>query len=277
MRITSDNLDQTIELNEQIAKQVEDHILLIEKRFIKWQSLPVEEQALEILREHHLIEVPIPDENWGGAIRKFFNNTMVPIINTYQPRLYQYFIYWHEIYHLTEREEMDTVHTNGYEITTEFDLSERKADYFASQMIFRRSDLYEYYHSLGSDDDFIERIAHCMKSFKAPYKAVMIELYQLAQRHRNTNLQKNIKEYFDFRLQPPKWEIIFQENSLDDTLMKPSYVTNLNHIIKTINKEIMNHPDVDFYKENLRLVKEWELKFKKVKAETKGELDGKLP
>jgi Zn-dependent peptidase ImmA (M78 family) len=123
MRITSANLDETISM-------------------IKWRSLPIEEQALEILKEHDLIEIPIPDENWGGAIRKFHNEKRLPIINTAQPRLYQYFIYWHEIYHLTEHEEK-IIHNQNYEILTDFNLSERKADYFASQMIFRYQDLYE--------------------------------------------------------------------------------------------------------------------------------------
>lgn len=275
MRITRENLDQTIYTNEQIADQIIDHIHFIEKRLIKWQSLPIEEQAFEILKEHNLIEVPIPDENWGGAIRKFSNNKMIPIINTYQPRLYQYYIYWHEIYHLTEREEMQTVHKDGYEITIEFDLNERKADYFASQMIFGRTDLYDFFHSLNTND-FIERIAHCMKSFKAPYKAILIELYQIANKNNHTQLQDEIKKNFDLRLKPTEWEIIFQENGLDDSLIKPSYVTNMNAIIKTIQQEIKKHPDIQFYKDNLNLIKEWEQTYKNVQREAKGAGDGQL-
>ena len=66
MRITSEILDKTIEMNEQTTKQVEAHIQYIEKRLIKWKSLPLEQQALEILKEYHLVEAPIPDEHWGG-------------------------------------------------------------------------------------------------------------------------------------------------------------------------------------------------------------------
>lgn len=72
-------------------------------------------------------------------------------------------------------------HLEDYEITIEFDLNERKADYFASQMIFGRHDLYDYYLSLRHDD-FLVNAAHCMKSFKAPYKAVLIQLYQIAKK-----------------------------------------------------------------------------------------------
>lgn len=273
MRITSENLDQTIERNEQIAKEVEAHIQFIDKRLIKWKSLPIEQQALEILKEHNLIEVPIPDENWGGAIRKFHNNKRVPIINTAQPRLYQYFIYWHEIYHLTENDEMNLHNEESYQISTEFDLNERKADYFASQMIFGNLDLYDYFHSL-KHDDFLVKVAHCMKSFKAPYKAVLIQLYQMAKKNHNHQLQTAIKFYFDKRLSTNEWSVIFQEHSLDDTLIKPSFVTNLTSIKQAIKNEMEQHPDVELYKDNLKLVMEWEEKYKAIQRELKERLDG---
>jgi hypothetical protein len=273
MRITSEILDKTIEMNEQTTKQVEAHIQYIEKRLIKWKSLPVEQQALEILKEYHLVEAPIPDENWGGAIRKFGNGSMIPIINTAQPRLYQYFIYWHEVYHLTEQVELDTHKEKNYEITAEFDLNERKADYFASQMIFRYMDLYDYFHSLRFDD-FLVNMAHCMKSFKAPYKAILIELYQIAKKNRNEQLQSQIKHYFDQRLTIKEWSAIFQEYSLDDTLIKPSLVINLSSIKQVIKNAINQHPDVELYKDNLELVREWEEKYKAIQRELKERFDG---
>lgn len=275
MRITSANLDETIELNEKIEKQVEKHIAYIEKRLIKWRSLPIEEQALEILRGHNLIEIPIPDKNWGGAIRKFSNGRMVPIINTAQSRLYQYFIYWHEIYHLTENDEM-MQHGEDYEISTEFDLNERKADYFASQMIFGHHDLYDYFQS-QKDNDFFVRIAHCMKSFKAPYKAVLIQLYQIAKNNNNDHLQQQIKLYFDKHWSYQEWSTIFQENLLDDSLIKPSLITNLNAIKQAIQQEIKRHPDVELYQDNLKMVEQWEAKYKQVQKELKEQLNGELP
>ncbi|MDT3428714.1 hypothetical protein J2Z22_004307 [Paenibacillus forsythiae] len=273
MRITSGNLDETIERNEQIAKEVEAHIQFIERWRIKWKSLPIEQQGLEILREHNLIEVPIPDENWGGAIRRFGNGWMVPIINTAQPRLYQYFIYWHEIYHLTEQEEIKRHQENSYEITTEFDLNERKADYFASQMIFGYSDLYDYFHSLKYND-FLIKVVHCMKSFKAPYKAVLIQLYQMAKKSNNDHLQTQIKLHFDKQLATNEWSAIFQEYSLDDTLMKPSLVINMSSIKQAIKEEIERHPDVELYKDNLKVVMGWEEKYKAIQRDLKGRLDG---
>lgn len=273
MRITSRNLDETVERNEQINRQVQSHIHFIEKHLTKWKSLPIEEQALGILKEHHLIEIPIPDVDWGGAIRKFHDDKVVPIINTAQPRVYQYFIYWHEIYHLTESEEMLVHKSNNYEITTEFDLNERKADYFASQMIFGYSDLYDYYHSLDYKD-FITRAAHCMKSFKAPYKAVLIQLYQMAKRNQNEQLKNQIKADFDRQFTVKEWAAIFQEYALDDTLIKPSFVTNMNAVINAIKSQIEQHPDVELFRDNLNVVRGWEDKFKQVQREEKERFNG---
>ncbi|MFB5677992.1 hypothetical protein ACE3NQ_12370 [Paenibacillus terreus] len=276
MRITSQNLDETVKRNDQIDRQVQEHIKYIEKRIIKWKALSIEEQAYEILKEHHLIEIPIPDNNWGGAIRKFPNGTKVPIINTAQPRIYQYFIYWHEIYHLTEDQEMKQHEEKSYEISTEFDLNERKADYFASQMIFGYLDLYDYFHSLKLND-FVVKIAHCMKSFKAPYKAVLIQLYQMAKKNHNDQLQSQIKAHFDLQFSLREWYSLFQEHALDDSLIKPSFVTNLNKIIETINNEIEQHPDVELFKDNLKVVKDWEFKYKTLQKQLKERSHGWLP
>jgi len=262
----------TVQLNDQIAKEVQEHILFITKRLIKWQSLPIEQQALEILKEYNLIEIPIPDHNWGGAIRKFPNGRKVPIINTAQPRLYQYFIYWHEIYHLTEREEFHQHDEEKYDIMTEFNLNERKADYFASQMIFGYLDLYDYFNSI-KETDFIVKVAHCMKSFKAPYKAVLIELYQLAQKNHNSLLQNQIKLNFDKNWTMEQWAVIFQHYSLDDSLIRPSFLTNLNPIKESIEREIRQYPDVELYRDNLNLILEWEAKYRLIHKELKGRMN----
>ena len=131
MRITSQNLDQTIVINKEIKREIERIINVVETRYKKVRILSSEKQALQILKEHYLIQVPIPDEDWGGAIRELPNEIKVFVINTAQPRVYQYFIYWHEIYHLIT----GFFETTSHLISTEFDLAERKADYFASQML----------------------------------------------------------------------------------------------------------------------------------------------
>ena len=56
-------------------------------------------------------------------------------------------------------------------ISTEFDLTERKADYFASKMLIS-NDLYHYFLDI-KQTEFINRVAVCMDTFKAPYKAIL--------------------------------------------------------------------------------------------------------
>ncbi|WP_322925277.1 hypothetical protein [Paenibacillus campi] len=178
-QITSDNLDETIQINEMIAKEVNAHVQFIEKRRIKWKLLPIEEQAYAILTEHHLIEVPIPDE------------------------------------------------------------------------------------------DFIVKIAHCMKSFKAPYKAVLIQLYQIARQKDQPSLQSMIKSKFDYQPNFQQWCALFQQHALDDALIRPSLVLNLSPIKIAIQQEIDRHPDVELYRENLALIETWEKMYKEVQQREK--------
>ena len=165
---------------------------------------------------------------------------MVPVINTAQPRLYQYFIYWHEIYHLTESQLAQTAESApvSHDISTEFDLTERKADYFASKMLMD-DNVYDYYFNL-SDEDFIHRIAKCMDAFKAPYKAVLIQLYELAIKFENEEFQEEIRENFDLILD---WVSIFKELSLDDTLVKPSFIVDFGLLKVLVDKQNKEFPD----------------------------------
>lgn len=215
MRITSKNLDETVKINQQIHNEIQRHLKFMHRFLAKYDIQSPEKLALQILKDNYLIQIPIPDLDWGGAIRELPNGKKIPVINTSQPRLYQYFIYWHEIYHLTED------FSNSHEITTEFDLTERKADYFASQMLIS-NDLYNYFLDL-KQTEFVNRAAICMDTFKAPYKAILIQLYESALEYENKKLQEDIKSNFDLSLNIESWVEIFQKLSLDENLVKPSF------------------------------------------------------
>ena len=74
------------------------------------------------------------------------------------------------------------------------DLNERR-DYFAAKMIF--GNVYDYYYSLD-DEDFIDRVIKCMDVYKAPYKAVLIELFEEAvTKYNDLDLKEKILEHFD--------------------------------------------------------------------------------
>jgi hypothetical protein len=55
--------------------------------------------ALLILQGFGLIQMPIEDKFWSGAIF-VKSGKRIPVLNTALPRANQYFAAWHEIYHL---------------------------------------------------------------------------------------------------------------------------------------------------------------------------------
>ncbi|MCM3390448.1 hypothetical protein M3649_20375 [Ureibacillus chungkukjangi] len=262
MRITGENLDTTVEANKRISREITSHIQSIDPLLSKYRKMSPEKRAIQILEDHYLIQIPIPDVDWGGAIKELPNGFKVPVINTAQPRLYQYFIYWHEIYHLTETDSLLASH----DISTEFDLTERKADYFASQMLMGQ-ELYIFYFDIDEKEaDFIHRIARCMDAFKAPYKAVLIQLYELAIKYKNTELQDEIKKNFDKSLTRQEWITIFKHLSLDETLVEPSLIVDLGKLKNLVDEKSKESPDDRAYSETKIFVDELEKKFLFVKG-----------
>lgn len=181
MHITKENLDDIITRYQQIKDEIKRLIVHVDTTFKEIRIQSAEKQALQILRQHYFIQVPIVDQDFGGAIKVLPNNKKLFIINTAQPRVYQYFIYCHEIYHLLED------NTDSHIITLDFDMNERKADYFASQMLLGK-DLYRYFMNLSTPNEFIEKVVVCIDMFKAPFKAILIQLYESAIAEKNTAL-----------------------------------------------------------------------------------------
>lgn len=71
-----------------------------------------------------------------------------------------------------------------------------------------------------------------------------------------------------------EWSAIFHEYALDDSLMKPSLIINLNPITVAIREQIEAHPDVELYQENLRVVEKWAGKYSAVQKELKEHWNG---
>lgn len=244
--ITSKNLEQVIERN----KLIKDDILRLTNDFtVKYNKSGITGQdklSFSVLKEKHLIQIPIDDKYWGGAIITR-ENIRIPVINTAQPRVYQYFVAWHEIYHLfydlSLKEET-------HNIAVDMDLNERMADYFAAKMIF--GNVYSYYYSL-EDEDFIDRIIKCMDAYKAPYKAVLIELFEEAvTKYNDLDLKEKILEHFDNK--PKNLVQKFIDLELDEELVKPSYILSLGGLEKKIQNAIKDNPDVSYHKDNYQFL-----------------------
>ena len=89
--------------------------------------------------------------------------------------------------------------------------------------------LYKYFlsnHYSLDDEDFIDRVIKCMDVYKAPYKAVLIELFQEAvTKYKNIDLKEKILQHFDNK--PEDLVQKFTDLGLDSELVKLSYVLNL--------------------------------------------------
>lgn len=244
--ITSENLRQLIEFNRTIKDEVSSMIVNLDVKYNTSRITNKENLALKILKDNHLIQIPVEDEHWGGAV--FINDELkIPIINTAQPRVYQYFVAWHEVYHLVYDSNLPGEMHN---ITVDMKMNERKADYFAASVLL--GNVYEYYHSL-EDEDFVNRIIRCMDLYKAPYKAVLIHLFENAvSLYNDVKLKDLILMYFDHK--PDNMVERFELLELDSGLVKPTNLISLGGLDKLIMKKVKENPDTTYHESNYKFL-----------------------
>lgn len=241
-KITANNLDEVVKRNNEIKSETERFVLIIKTDCNKLSVQSTALLGIQLLKEHGLIMMPIDNPYLGGAIY-VKDGKKIPFINTAQPRANQYFTAWHEVYHLL----FDKV-SFDYVINVDSTIEERKAENFASQMLL--GNLLPYYLELPSEMDFLSKVCCCMDVFQAPYKAVMISLYETAVQSANDNLRTVIKSNFD---NPPQ-DIarLFQENGLDSTLVLPSNIVNLGAVETKVKEAVVAEDELRYHKDNLK-------------------------
>ena len=237
--ITSANIDLVIKKNNEIRDEVLEQTMKLQMNpaIMKFASRP--QLALLILQEFGLIQMPIEDKFWSGAIF-VKNGKIIPVLNTALPRANQYFTAWHEIYHLI----FDKVSFDHF-IERDNTMEERKAECFAASMLLTGVD--RYFIELP-EMDFVSKIFHCMSAFQDPYKAVLVSLYEYALQSENETLKKRVKEVFDLEVEnmPQK----FRKLGLDDSLVKPSYVINASSLQERIRKSKTKNQEINYHKDN---------------------------
>lgn len=237
--INAENIDLVIKKNCEIKGEVLAQAIKLQTNptIMKVASAP--QLALLILQEFGLIQIPIKDKFWSGAIF-VKDGKIIPVLNTALPRANQYFAAWHEIYHLI----FDRVSFSHF-IETDNTLEERKAECFAASMLL--SGVYRYFTELP-EMDFISKVFHCMTTFQAPYKAVLVSLYEYAVQSENEKLCCRIKEIFDLQFDdlPDRFRIL----GLDDSLVSPSYVINTSSLRERIKKSKDANPELHYHKDN---------------------------
>lgn len=242
--ITAENLDLVIKKNREIKDEVLAQAFKLQTNpsIMKVASPP--QLALIILQGFGLIQMPIEDKFWSGAIY-VKDGKIIPVVNTSLPRANQYFTAWHEIYHLV----FDKV-SFDYFIETDNTLEERKAECFAACMLLNGID--RYFTELP-EMDFISKIFYCMATFQAPYKAVLVSLYEYAIQSENEKLCHRINEVFDLQFNdlPNRFRML----GLDDSLVSPSYVINTSSLQERIKKSKDENPELNFHKDNEEFLK----------------------
>lgn len=237
--ITAENIDLVIKKNREIKDEVLAQAVKLQENpaIMKVASAP--QLALLILQGFGLLQMPIEDKFWSGAIY-VKDGKIIPVLNTSLSRANQYFTAWHEIYHLM----FDKVSFDHF-IEADNTLEERKAEYFAGCMLLNGVD--RYYMELP-DIDFVSKVFHCMSVFQAPYKAVLVSLYEYAVQSENEKLAYGIKRIFDLQFDDLPYR--FQMLGLDDSLVTPSYVINTSFLQERIKKRKDENPELWFHKDN---------------------------
>lgn len=237
--ITAENIDLVIKKNREIKDEVLEQAIKLQTNPLIMKTASAPQMALWILQGFGLVQMPIEDNFWSGAIY-VKDGKRIPVVNTALPRTNQYFAAWHEIYHVI----FDQVSFDHF-IETDNTLEERKAECFAACMLLNGVD--RYYIELP-EMDFTSKIFHCMAAFQAPYKAVLVSLYEYAVQSENEKLCNRIKEVFDFQFDdlPERFRML----GLDDSLVKPSYVINTSFLQERIKKSKDENPELKYHKDN---------------------------
>lgn len=239
-KITAKDLDQIIHRNREIKEEIEHCVMLIRTAFNRMQVNSPPQLALQLLRTYGLIQMPIDNPYLSGAIY-VKNDKKIPFINTALPRVNQYFTAWHELYHMI----FDTV-SFDHLIETDTTVEERKAECFASKMLL--GNLMPYYMELPEEMDIRSKVYNCMAVFQTPYKAVLIDLYEVAVQMNNYELIGWIQKNFDDIHSNIAKE--FADLGLDDTLVLPSNVVDVSVLQSKIKETAQQRPELHYHKDN---------------------------
>jgi len=237
--ITAANIDLVIRKNREIKDEVTTQAIKLQTNHNIMKITSTPQLALLILKGFGLIQMPIEDKFWSGAIF-VKNGKIIPVINTALPRANQYFAAWHEIYHLIfDKVSFDHI------IESDNTLEERKAECFAASMLLSGVD--RYFTELP-EMNFTSRIFCCMSAFQAPYKAVLVSLYEYAVQSDNEKLGKRIKEVFDLQFEdmPERFRML----GLDDSLVMPSYVINTAPLQEKMRRSQEVNSELNYHKDN---------------------------
>ncbi|MNI00934.1 hypothetical protein D3C73_537520 [compost metagenome] len=232
--LTFDHLPIIFEKNKEIYYEVDRYIKMYLKDYHLngWTILDGAKRWIE--DHHYLIQAPIKDNSLGGFIL-FKSPKVVCYLNSWQPRIYQNFILLHEVFHILSRTQYEQERLHIIESDLDRDLDERKADYFASLMLLDAAEVVGFYNSLKEKEIF-DKIIVTMARFSAPYKAVLIRLFEL-----ELLKVEDLKTWFDKKL---NFEEEFTRLGIDPSSVQRSLIINFQDIEKLMEEGRGTLPEI---------------------------------
>lgn len=248
-------LERNLEVDNEVNQLVKKYLAHYHLR--GWNRI---EGALRWMQDnHYLVVAPIEDSSLGGFIL-YQSQKHICYINSWHPRVYQNFILFHELYHVISRTEQNTEKEELHVVESDMDsdYDERKADYFASLLLLDKEKLVSFYQSL-QNKNFLYSIFYTMRHFGAPYKAVLIRLYEL----KLISLDVLV-EHFDLKFDFVKE---FVNLGFDPAPVQRSFTIDFSQIESVIRENTFNLPELAT-ESNLKILNEVKTYFEQLKVES---------
>lgn len=236
--MTAQNMDSVIRKNRNIGKEIAVHALKMQANPSIPQIPFSPQSAFFILQKYGLLRVPAEDVVWSGAVY-VRSGKVIPVINTAKPRAEQYFAAWQEVWYLLYSERTGDC-LFGSNLADE----DPRSSYFARYMML--SGVEDYFLELP-DMDFLSKILCCMSAYQAPYREVLVALYECAVRNGNERLMIRIRDVFD--REPRDLPERFRTLGLDDSAVRPSYVANVAALQERIRERRRKEPESEYHRE----------------------------
>jgi Zn-dependent peptidase ImmA (M78 family) len=227
--IKPEHLKIIIETNQKIDNEI-NNLVEKDRAIYKYNGINIADRVSLIFDEKcELIQIPIKDLKIGGMIFKKRENCYC-LINTAQPRVFQNFVYLHELYHLLYYKK-EQFHMVSDEIENAIDLNERKANYYASLMLLEKDVLRSNYYYLIKDKRYnlCTTIYHLMNLFKVTYKTILIRLYEI-------RCIEDFDILYQYFIKYSKHEIYdeFKKNRLDTGILEANNTISICNLEKYI-------------------------------------------
>lgn len=234
--INKTNVRDVIITNRKLVDEIASKVELIFSKGLHFRVKPLQSIQNYLFANTQVILAPSKSLSYGGMIL-YRNNTYYLHINTLQPKTYENFVWAHELYHYEfEKERIQNADEPTFINNPVLDLSERKANLFAAELLINSNSLKVFFESIkqqNPNDALETNIIRLIPYFELPYKSLVIKL---AQDDLITIEEAENMIDFDYRNNLPR--------DFDLSILKPAKsirIDNLNALISKVEKSGVMH------------------------------------